>query len=492
VLQNNGGDNLSVSANGSFTFKTTVVSGGGYSVTILTQPANPAQTCGVTNRTGTATANVTNVMVDCGHNEWTWMGGSNLANMPAVYGTQGTPSASNTPGKRDTGVVWTDTSGNVWTFGGADFVNNFYSDLWKYSNGQWTWMGGSDLPNKAGIYGTLGTPSAANIPGGRAWGSLGWIDSSGTLWLFGGQGYDSAGTNGDLNDLWKYSNGKWTWIGGSNVANQKGIYGTLGTPSANNIPGARRGSVAWVDSQGNMWLFGGFGYDSAGAGEAYLNDLWKYNNGKWTWMGGSNVANQKGIYGTLGVTLAANIPGGRGNDWLVTDPSGNGWLFGGSGYDSTGTLGSHLNDLWKFSNGQWTWMAGSNLANPMGTYGTNGVPSAANTPGGRYNAFVWADSSGNVWLFGGHGYDSTGKDDRLNDLWKFSSGQWTWMGGSDLADQAGTYGTMGTPNPSNVPGARGGPMTWIDEQGNLWLFGGTGHDSAGTLGDLNDVWRYEP
>ncbi len=63
VLQNNGANNLSRSANGSFTFTTAVSSGGSYSVTILTQPNN--QTCTVANASGTATANVTNVAITC-------------------------------------------------------------------------------------------------------------------------------------------------------------------------------------------------------------------------------------------------------------------------------------------------------------------------------------------------------------------------------------------------------------------------------------------
>jgi hypothetical protein len=56
VLQDNGKDNLAISANGTFTFKTHVTS---YAVTVLTQPSNPTQTCAVTNGTGTATASVT-------------------------------------------------------------------------------------------------------------------------------------------------------------------------------------------------------------------------------------------------------------------------------------------------------------------------------------------------------------------------------------------------------------------------------------------------
>src|SRR5579859_4906205 len=63
VLQNNGGDNLSLTANGTFTFTTSVSSGGAYKVTVLTQPTG--QACAVTAGSGTATANVTSVQVAC-------------------------------------------------------------------------------------------------------------------------------------------------------------------------------------------------------------------------------------------------------------------------------------------------------------------------------------------------------------------------------------------------------------------------------------------
>src|SRR5215469_2362062 len=63
VLQDNSGDNLSVTASGSFTFATKLNSGATYSVAVMTQPSG--QTCTVTNATGTASANVTNVAVAC-------------------------------------------------------------------------------------------------------------------------------------------------------------------------------------------------------------------------------------------------------------------------------------------------------------------------------------------------------------------------------------------------------------------------------------------
>jgi len=48
-----------------------------------------------------------------------------------------------------------------------------------------------------------------------------------------------------------------------------------------------------------------------------------------------------------------------------------------------------------------------------------------------------------------------------------------------------------TPAPNNVPGARSFHSGWIDQKGNLWLFGGYGAVSN-TEGDLNDVWKYFP
>lgn len=63
VLQNNGGDDLTISANGPFTFHTAVNKQASYSVTVLQQPPGP--TCQVANGTGMATADVMNVSVTC-------------------------------------------------------------------------------------------------------------------------------------------------------------------------------------------------------------------------------------------------------------------------------------------------------------------------------------------------------------------------------------------------------------------------------------------
>ncbi|MBI5889249.1 MAG: hypothetical protein HZB47_01050 [Nitrosomonadales bacterium] len=65
VLQNNGSDDLTLSANGSFVFATGVAKASAYKVTLLTPPAG--QPCTVTYGAGTVTeTNITNVNVICG------------------------------------------------------------------------------------------------------------------------------------------------------------------------------------------------------------------------------------------------------------------------------------------------------------------------------------------------------------------------------------------------------------------------------------------
>ena len=65
-----------------------------------------------------------------------------------------------------------------------------------------------------------------------------------------------------------------------------------------------------------------------------------------------------------------------------------------------------LNDLWKFDMRQWIWISGSSSINQYGVYGTRGEASSGNVPGARRAAVGWKDNSGNLWLFGGHGYSA--------------------------------------------------------------------------------------
>ncbi len=428
--------------------------------------------------------------------QWTWVGGSDSVNQTSMFGKQGVPAPANAPGARTGASSWTDAAGNLWLFGGIGFwrvSNSYFSDLWKFdvSIGQWTWVSGSNVSNQPATFGSLGVPAPGNTPGART-SSVAWTDTRGNLWLLGGLAYAPGGAE-IKNDLWKYNiaSGMWTWVSGSNRSNQSGVYGTNGTEAPGNAPGARYGSVSWIDTGGYLWLFGGFGNAAVGSGE--LNDLWRFNtsSGQWGWIGGSNQPNKAGTYGTKGVAAPGNVPGARDSAVSWIDASGNLWLFGGYGYASTGI--GDLNDLWMYDvgAGRWIWSGGWISVNSPGTYSVQGSTDTAIGPGARRDAVSWKDPNGKFWLFGGFGYGATNASGDLNDLWKLDppNGVWTWAGGTKDVNRGGRYGTRGSSDAANLPGTRYGSSSWADAMGNLWLFGGYGY-STFVDGYLNCFWTY--
>jgi hypothetical protein len=159
---------------------------------------------------------------------------------------------------------------------GSNSINHiaWMNDLWEFNStsGQWTWVNGnnsgdtSKLDNNAyapASYGTLGAFAPGNVPGGR-FEAQSAIDGAGHFWMYGGEGVDSANNGGSLSDLWEYDPAKnqWAWISGSNLYTGNtgplpGVFGTLGKPAPGNMPPARQGASAWMDKNGNFWMFGG-------------------------------------------------------------------------------------------------------------------------------------------------------------------------------------------------------------------------------------------
>lgn len=364
------------------------------------------------------------------------------------------------------------------------------------SSQNFTWVRGHNTNGAiTGTYGLQGTATASNNPGHRH-GAATWVDASGNLWLFGGEGISSSTPMSWLNDLWKYNpnTNQWTWMGGSNGPNQVGTYGTQGVPANSNQPGAREFAQFWTDASGNFWLFGGDGFASTNT-FGRLADLWKYNpsTNQWTWMKGPNTINQSGVYGSMGTANTANFPGARmaGATWI--DASNNLWLWGGKGFD-TGTTDGYLCDLWKYNTGtnNWTWIHGSNSIGQFGSYGTLGTPSNTNNPGGREHPACWLDNNGNFYLFGGRGHSTGPGAAYLGDLWKYNptNDTWTWLLGANTNNPSANYGTQAIASASNMPGGRFAAGMWTDSGGQFWLFGGLGWDDSGNLANLNDLWNY--
>jgi hypothetical protein len=137
--------------------------------------------------------------------------------------------------------------------------------------------------------------------------------------------------------------------------------------------------------------------------------------------------------------------------------------------------------------GEWVWIHGSNTPNQAGNFGVQGVPNPANTPPSLYEPYEWTDLNGNFWLFGGL---QSLSPDIYADLWKYDTllNEWTWMKGPGFPNAPGISGTQGVPSPLNYPGSRGyAPLTWVDLNNNLWMYGGWGPAAA----SYADLWKYD-
>jgi hypothetical protein len=66
ILQNNSGDDKMISSNGAFIFATPLIDQSGYTVSVLSEPASPLQTCQITSSSGAlAGSDITDIAVVC-------------------------------------------------------------------------------------------------------------------------------------------------------------------------------------------------------------------------------------------------------------------------------------------------------------------------------------------------------------------------------------------------------------------------------------------
>ena len=255
VLRNNGGDDLSISGNGSFTFATALTDLSSYSVTVQTQPTNLSQTCTVTNGSGSLSgANVTNVAISCTTDSFT-IGGS-------VNGLSGTGLELQNNGGDDLAV-----GGTAYTFGTALVDGSNYEVTVKTQpTGQMC-----DVSNRAG------TLAGANITNAtvtcRSWGPAGLIETDNT-----GNASTpriASDANGNALAVWHQHDGTRNNI----WANHYTAGGTWGTPvlvETDDLGNATNPDVA-IDTNGNgmaVWRQ----YDG------FVQRIWasRYVSGVWT------------------------------------------------------------------------------------------------------------------------------------------------------------------------------------------------------------------
>lgn len=407
-------------------------------------------------------------------NQWAWVDGLNYPHNGSV---------SSGPGTREGAISWTDNNGNLWLFGGGyqygAWDYGLMGDLWKYDPTARKWNFIRSGP-ALGSYGIKGIPSSTNVPAHRK-DAVSWVDKDGNLWLFGG--LTMTDMWGKLtNDLWKYnpSTNMWTWVDGYNGDRYSpegyASWGTKGVASSSNQPPELSNAVSWTGNDGALYLFGG-----------EEDDMWRYNptTNTWTWLNGTSGSGD-GI-------RSSTFPGKRSHASAWKDLNGHLYVFGGYNEDGD-TYGPELyNDLWRYnlSTNTWTYLGG----------GVNQFSEGQDLPSSRRDAFSWTDAKGNFWLFGGspetrdHEYLFGTTRENHNDLWMYDplTFRWNMVKYDGNIWDKGEYGTKGIAAEYNTPGPRQDGATWVDKEGNLWLFGGDGEFMyTGEDWDWPDYGDFEP
>jgi hypothetical protein len=245
VLQNNGGDDIAISENGSFSFPQLIADNSTYDVTVSTHPDTPVQLCTITNGSGTIDGgDISNVTVTC-------------VDADSIGGT--------VTGLAGSGLALQNNSGDDLAIT-ADGNFRFKTPLTDGSSYEVTVLVQPGSPNQhCNVVNEAGTVTGTNIT--------------------------------DIEITCTFTNA-WVWQGGSDTVNPPGDYGALDNPAPTNIPPGRKNAINWTDAAGTQWMFGGLRFDPdfdpnadppVPADPDYLNDLWTYAGGIWTWVGGSPI-----------------------------------------------------------------------------------------------------------------------------------------------------------------------------------------------------------
>lgn len=266
---------------------------------------------------------------------------------------------------------------------------------------------------------------------------------------------------------------KWTFVKG-NAEHIWGSYPQPNTIDPKAMPCVRHSAVQF-EYNGGLYLFGGR-TSATSTYDSYKNDLWRFDTLSNTWIllkGG--VVPTTASSGTQGISASTNMPTPRayGSSWSMGNKM---YFFGGSG-------NAPVNDLWMYdaNTNNYTWLKGSIGAYGAATYGTLGVPAAANTPNAREGAISFT-YGGYLYLYGG--YSNGGGYGAKNDLWRFdtTTNNWTWIKGSSGFGNPGSYGIQNVANASNLPpSGNSNSASWVCN-GKFYLYSGGGRD---------DMWEYD-
>ncbi len=376
VLRNNGGDDKSVSANGSFTFATTLASGAAYSVTVKAQPSG--QTCSVANGSGTiGAANVTNVVVSCG---------AAAGTLDAAFNSTGVAAHDNASGA--TLGTFADQGNGITIDGnGKILVTGFSSKtgantdmvIWRYTSD-----GALDTTfNGTGFVVSNGTAGGNSADAGQAI----TVDGNGKI-LVTGYSTNAAG-NYDM-VIWRYDD---------NGTPDTTFNGT-GYVVSNGAAGGNSYDAGWgmtIDGNGKI-VVTGYSYNTNNNMDMVI---WRYNADGTadTTFNGNGIVVQKAAAGaTYGDDFGSSITTDGGGNILVT------------GY-STNASGNADMVLWRYT-------AGGTLDT---TFNSTGIVVSSNVAGGAgfdSGNSIAIDAAGKI-VVSGSSRNSGPNDDLV--VWRYKT-----------------------------------------------------------------------
>lgn len=410
---------------------------------------------------------------------WAFLRGQPSADI-IVPGKLRQPHVNNTPGLRIAPVTWS-LDGRLYLYGGdhskslsQSLADPLVLNMWSYDTLTRNWAYLTDHYDElsdSAIYGIKGIPAPGNTPGFRE-GSVTWA-LNGKLYLYGGFIGHRHSLNRNLSsDLWVFDISTNLWVSLSGKPNRnKAVYGTQSVPALPNTPGALSNAYSWVNN-GKLYLFGGNGFDSTGAGN--LDDIWEYDTATamWTWLKGSRQAGASQHNGVKHVGGPQNTPGGKlPHSWLVDNKL----------YAMTGTQDMFEYD---FSTSNWTWVK-ENTGSPV--YGRKGVADSTVTPGsGSKYTTAWVYD--NKLTF--HTSITKGRVQR-QDIWEFdvNTKNWAWVDSKEVFDEMSDYGVYNVYNSKTCPQIELNRTTWqVGEKTYMYFPSST--DAIWEFNNSAKLWRW--
>ena len=206
---------------------------------------------------------------------WRYVGGV-WKNLTA---TAGAPPAA----RERAGMAWDDADGYALLFGGRNASGGLLNDSWTYVRGKWT---PANLTSPA-------------TPPPRSGAMLTFSGADNAVFLFGGNG-----TNGPLNDMWRYSAGKW----GNQTA------GLTTAPAARTNAASLDTSIGWLpggslkQKNGFLLLVGGSAPGCTPCSLAGFNDTWVFEPGLSTVATGIPTVVEVGESTSLSAVVTGGSP----------------------------------------------------------------------------------------------------------------------------------------------------------------------------------------